>query len=136
MTREDAIKLLALIKVAYPSSYRDMDKASAEATVNMWYTSFSDVPYVLMEMVFNNFRVKSKFPPTVADFFDELRGLYWTACENLLSPFITDDAAKRCNFIVDCTSRFCHTQQAIDINYAAISNDLLNASEYKLLTEG
>ena len=136
MTREDAIKLLALIKVAYPSSYKDMDKPSLEATVNMWYTSFKDVPYVLMEMVFNHFRVKSKFPPTVADFYDELRGLYWTACGEQLNPFLMDDAKKRCLFIMEYTDRFRHHQQEIDINYSAISNDMLNAPEYKLLTEG
>ena len=35
MTREESIKLLALIKVAYPTAYKDMDNASKQATVNI-----------------------------------------------------------------------------------------------------
>ena len=136
MTREDSIKLLALIKVAYPSSYKDMDSASLEATVNMWRTSFPDVPYVIMEMAFNGFRMKSKFPPTVADFCEELKGLYWTACSKARDPFITEDTVKRCEFIMDHTDRFRNIDDIIDIDYAAITNEMLAAPEYKLLGKG
>ena len=33
MNKQEAIKLLALIKVAYPTAYKDMDQASKQATV-------------------------------------------------------------------------------------------------------
>ena len=134
MTREEAIKLLAIIKVAYPSAYKDMDKTSAEATVNMWHTSFPDVPYVLMEMAFNNFRMKSKFPPTVADMCEELRDIYWVALGDALDPLNREDVVKRSAFIVNATERF-KRQKSVSINYNSISNNELKAYECKLLNE-
>ena len=81
MTKQEAVKLLALIKVAYPTAYRDMDDASKKATVNMWAGSFPEVPYPIMEQAFNHFRMTSKFPPTVAEMVEELKGIYYEALE-------------------------------------------------------
>ena len=85
MNREESIKLLALIKVAYPTAYKDMDNASKQATVNMWQTTFSTVPYPIMEMAFNRFRLVSKFPPTVAEMVDELKDVYYRALAAVMS---------------------------------------------------
>ena len=84
MNREESIKLLALIKVAYPTAYKDMDNASKQATVNMWHTTFPNVPYQIMEMAFNRFRMASKFPPTVAEMCEELKHLHWQAIEEAM----------------------------------------------------
>ena len=84
MTKEEAKKLLALIKVAYPSSYKDMDKDFAMATVNMWQSTFPNVPYSIMETAFNYFRKNSNFPPTVADMFRELSRLHYQAMERVM----------------------------------------------------
>lgn len=81
MNKQEAVKLLALIKVAYPTAYRDMDEASKMATVNMWQMSFPDVPYPIMEQALNHFRMVSKFPPTVAEMVEELRRIYFEAEE-------------------------------------------------------
>ena len=81
MNREESIKLLALIKVAYPTAYRDMDNASKQATVNMWHSTFPRVPYQIMELAFNRFRMVSKFPPTVADMVEALKGVHYQAME-------------------------------------------------------
>lgn len=81
MNREESIKLLALIKVAYPTAYKDMDKETKLATVNMWQTTFPSVPYSIMEMAFNRFRLTSKFPPTVAEMAEELVGVHYQALE-------------------------------------------------------
>lgn len=81
MNKQEAVKLLALIKVAYPTAYRDMDDASKKATVNMWANSFPEVPYPIMEQAFNHFRMTSKFPPTVAEMVEELKGIYYEALE-------------------------------------------------------
>lgn len=81
MNKQEAIKLLAMIKVAYPTAYRDMDEASKMATVNMWATSFPDVPYQIMEQAFNHYRMTAKFPPTVAEMVEELKQVYYAAVE-------------------------------------------------------
>ena len=125
MTREESIKLLAIIKVAYPTAYRDMDKESKIATVNMWQVSFSDVPYILMEMAFNNYRLKNKFAPTVAEIAEELKHIYFAALEDVFSPLVTDDVRERANWITSCTDRFAHPQNHTSIPYSAISNEML-----------
>ena len=84
MNREESIKLLALIKVAYPTAYKDMDKETKLATVNMWQTTFPSVPYQIMEMAFNRFRMVSKFPPTVADMAEELVNVHYQALEGAM----------------------------------------------------
>ena len=84
MNKQEAVKLLALIKIAYPTAYRDMDDASKKATVNMWHMSFPEVPYPIMEQAFNHFRMVSKFPPTVAEMVEELRSIYFKAVEGAL----------------------------------------------------
>lgn len=108
MNKQEAIKLLALIKVAYPTAYKDMDQASKQATVNMWAGSFPDVPYVIMEQAFNHFRMASKFPPTVAEMVDELKQihLHATECALVNRTMGNDDEVRRYKAIMDCTYRY------------------------------
>ena len=108
MNKQEATKLLALIKIAYPTAYRDMDDASKKATVNMWQMSFPEVPYAIMEQAFNRFRMTSKYPPTVAEMVDELRRIYFQATENaLVCKGLGDyDRAKRYWAIMDFTARY------------------------------
>lgn len=91
MNREESIKLLALIKVAYPSAYKDMDKETKLATVNMWQTTFPSVPYPIMEMAFNRFRMVSKFPPTVAEMAEELVNVHYQALEEAMYAQYLED---------------------------------------------
>ena len=108
MNREESIKLLALIKVAYPTAYKDMDNASKQATVNMWQTTFQETPYPIMEMAFNRFRMASKFPPTVAEMCEELRHLYWQATEDAVvaASMGQKDRVGTYEWIMSQTSRY------------------------------
>ena len=108
MNRQEAIKLLALIKVAYPTAYRDMDQASKQATVNMWAGSFPDVPYPIMEQAFNHFRMVSKFPPTVAEMVDELRQIHFhaTECALVNKTIGNDKEVDRYRAIMAATYRY------------------------------
>lgn len=108
MNRQEAVKLLALIKIAYPTAYRDMDEASKKATVSMWQMSFPDVPYPIMEQAFNHFRMVSKFPPTVAEMVEELRSIYHLAVEQALSfkSLGDQESAKRYWAVMDCTAKY------------------------------
>ena len=108
MTKQEAIKLLALIKVAYPTAYKDMDQASKQATVNMWAGSFSDVPYPIMEQAFNHFRMVSKFPPTVAEMVEELKHIHYQALENamIFKALENDEEVERYRVIMACTSQY------------------------------
>ena len=108
MNKQEATKLLALTKIAYPTAYRDMDEASKKATVNMWHMSFPDVPYPIMEQAFNHHRMVSKFPPTVADMVEELRQIHFhaTECALIHKTLGDDEGVRRYKAIMDCTLRY------------------------------
>ena len=108
MNKQEAVKLLALIKIAYPTAYRDMDDASKKATVNMWQMSFPEVPYPIMEQAFNHFRMVSKFPPTVAEMVEELRSIYFKAVEGALvhKSFGNEEMVNQFREIMAYTSQY------------------------------
>lgn len=108
MDNLEATKLLALIKVAYPNAYKDMDHASLTATVNMWAMSFPDVPYPIMEQAFNSLRMKLKFPPTVAEMAEQIRVLYHEALHmaDIQKQIENRAKADRYYAIADSISRF------------------------------
>ena len=125
MTREESARLLALIKVAYPTAYRDMDTDMINATVNMWQVSFPAVPYVIMQLAFDRFRRVSKYPPTVAEMNEELGKLYWmSAAEANSAKTLGDgDKYKRCEFIMAHTWQYGNYEPSI--NFTSISEDVL-----------
>ena len=136
MTREESIKLLALIKVAYPTAYKDMDDATKRATVAMWHSTFQNVPYPIMEMAFEAFRRKSKYPPTVAEMFDEIKGLYYQSFEDLFKAKLAgnDEAIKRCQWVMKATSPYRGDDRAV--NYDIIPDNLLEQRETMMLEGG
>lgn len=75
MTHEETIKLLALIKLAFPNAYKDIDRDTQLATVNLWHRAFADLPLGIVEMALDNFVKSSKFPPTIADITERLNAM-------------------------------------------------------------
>lgn len=118
MNKQEATKLLALIKIAYPTAYRDMDEASKKATVNMWQMSFQDVPYPIMEQAFNHFRMVSKFPPTVAEMVEELKNFYNQAVEGALihKSMGNQEMVDQYRLVMAYTARFKNTDNLGGLN--------------------
>ena len=136
MTREESIKLLALIKVAYPTAYKDMDDATKRATVAMWHSTFQNVQYPIMELAFENFRRFSKFPPTVSEMFDEIKGLYHQSFQDLTMARLCGDAdaEMRCQYVMEQTSAYRGNDRTI--NYGFIPEDSLLQYEAKMIEGG
>ena len=135
MNKEEATKFLVLVKVAYPSSYKNIDDITAEATVNMWHQTFADVPYAIMEMAFDHFRRISTFAPTVADICNELKGLYYAALSDVMTT-TTQSKVKIDNYIMEHTSRFREgAGRYYEINYNSLAR-LVGTKEALLLEEG
>ncbi len=133
MTREEAIKFLALIKVAYPTAFKDMDKESKLATVNMWQNTFPNIPFRIMEFAFDHFRRVSTYPPTVAEMFKELNQLYYRALgdEMMAAQDGNEALAKRASWVMTYTSQFRGDSVPLRIGYGSISDD-----ELQMLPEG
>jgi hypothetical protein len=77
MTREEAIKVLAILKAAYPNSYRGMTKEEAHGTVAVWAAQFANMPASVVMIAINKIISKNTFPPSINEVKDEIRGLYW-----------------------------------------------------------
>lgn len=83
MTREEAIKILAILKAAYPNSYRNMSKDEANGTVVVWQTQFASIPAEMVLIAVNKLISTSPFPPAICEVKDRIRGLYWEVWEIL-----------------------------------------------------
>lgn len=126
MNKQEAVKLLALIKVAYPTAFRDMDEASKKATVNMWASSFPDVPYPIMEQALNHHRMVSKFPPTVAEMVAELKSIYHEATEQALifSAIGEEGEVRKYEAIMAYTSRYKNDEYIRGLQMASLQGML------------
>ena len=136
MTNEEAAKLLALIKVAYPTSYRDLDEDSTRATIAMWKNTFADVPYVILTLAFENFRRRSKYPPTIAEMYEELKSLYYIAIGDISMREFRGESTARSRYVLEHTSRFRGDSIPRSIEYSYITDDMLLEAPKTELLEG
>lgn len=81
MTKKEAVQMLAILKAAYPNSYRGMSKEEATGTINIWAMQFAAMPADIVLMALNKLIASSKFPPTVAEVKDKIGTLHWEAYE-------------------------------------------------------
>lgn len=75
MTREDTIKILAVLRGAYPAFYRDITKQEAESTIALWMSMFDEEPYELVGAAVKAFiSGDSKgFPPAIGQIKERIR---------------------------------------------------------------
>lgn len=83
MTRQEALKILAVLRVAYPNSYRGLDEDMASAMAGLWTSQFANMPYSVVSLAVERLISKSTFAPTIAEVNDELRSL-WAEATTLL----------------------------------------------------
>ena len=108
MNKQEATQLLAIIKVAYPTAYKDLDAATKKATVNMWAMSFPDVPFPIMEQALAHYRMTNKFPPTVAEMVEELKEVHnqATECALIHKNLGNEEMVSKFRSIMSYTYRF------------------------------
>ena len=83
MTREETIKILAILKAAYPNSYKNMTKDEASGTVAVWAMQFATIPADVVLIAINKLISTSAFPPAICEVKKKIGGLYWEAWEAL-----------------------------------------------------
>lgn len=79
MTQKEATQILAILKAAYPNSYRGMSKEEAIGTVNVWATQFIDMPVNVVMIAVNKLISTNTFPPSIGEVKEKIRSLYWEA---------------------------------------------------------
>ncbi len=79
MTQKEATQILAILKAAYPNSYKGMTKEEAIGTVNVWATQFIDMPVSVVMLAVNKLISTNTFPPSINEVKERIRGLYFEA---------------------------------------------------------
>lgn len=83
MTQKEATQILAILKAAYPNSYRGMTKDEAIGTVNVWATQFIDMPVNVVMIAVNKLISTNTFPPSIGEVKEKIRSLYFEALGEL-----------------------------------------------------
>ena len=75
MTREDTIKILSVLRGAYPAFYRDITKQEAESTISLWESMFDEEPYELVGAAVKAFISGDGkgFPPAIGQIKERIR---------------------------------------------------------------
>lgn len=131
MTIKESAKMLALIKIVYPSAYKDIDEDTTRATINIWQHAFEDVPYIILSLAFENFCKKSKYPPTIAEMYEEIKSLYYTAAYGNTS----NGADAQRKYVIEQTSRF-RGEIEHQINYRCITKEMMLETQETNLLKG
>lgn len=83
MTQKEATQILAILKAAYPNSYRGMTKDEAVGTINVWATQFFNIPVNVVMIAVNKLISTNTFPPSIGEVKEKIRGLYFEALGEL-----------------------------------------------------
>lgn len=83
MNREETIKLLSILKAAYPNSYKGMTKDEANGTISVWTMQFANIPANVVLLAVNKLISKSPFPPAISEVKTKLIDLNYEAWDML-----------------------------------------------------
>lgn len=84
MTLNEAVKILAILKAAYPTQYPyNMSVDDAKLIAIVWAEQFIDIPGEIVEIAIKKITGKDEKPPTPARVKKQIGSLYWEAKERL-----------------------------------------------------
>ena len=105
MTRQEALAVMAMLKTAYPTFYKNFNKEDISAAVNLWATMFSEEPIQVVTEAIKALMCTLKFPPTIADVKEKIRKITqpdemtemeaWDMVRRAISYYHANEAFKR-----------------------------------------
>lgn len=109
MTKDETLRVLAILKAAYPESYNGLTKREANGTVAVWSLQFADVPVDIVLMAIQKLISTNKFPPKVSEVKDKIGSIHYEAYEQLYSSvgeLLSDETRAQYQRIYDATKSF------------------------------
>lgn len=135
MTDKEAIQVLAVLKAAYPNSYKNMTTAEAAGTVNVWAIQFANVPVEVVIIAVNKLIATSTFPPAISEVKKKIGSIYWEAQEILNADsrysHLTDQKRIAYETIKAATEKFKYNS-----GIEPTLNEILGTNEKLLLGSG
>ena len=77
MNKAEIGRVLAILEVAYPNYFKELDATKKYAMGVLWERNFKEIPADIMFVAVDEWISKNKFPPSVAEIKDRLVGMYW-----------------------------------------------------------
>lgn len=83
MTDKEAVQVLAILKAAYPNSYKGMTKEEAKGTATVWAVQFANIPVEVVLIAVNKLIATSPFPPAICDVKKKFSSIYHEADDHI-----------------------------------------------------
>ena len=87
MTTKDTVKILAVLKVAYPRYFEKQDFEEKKQMADLWTVMLEGYPYEAVDAAVRAHISTNKFPPSVAEVIAEVRKLSAGGGENELEAW-------------------------------------------------
>ena len=116
MTREETTKILAVLKAAYPNSYRNVTQKEALGTVAVWHVQFADVPPDIVMMAVQKCISTSTFTPSISEVKKKISAICWEAYDLFTGTdarLLPEQTVKMAKWIYDKTRdyKYDHPQE-------------------------
>ena len=103
MTKQEAVKILAILTAAYPNAYKHMTADEANGVVAIWAIQFADVPADIVFMALNKAISGCKFPPSIAEIKSRISSLHWEAYEAMNAKRLVNEPIDEYKRIYEAT---------------------------------
>lgn len=132
MTRDETIKMLAILKAAYPNSYKGMTKDEANGMIAVWTMQFADMPADIVLMALNKLISTSQFPPAISEVKKKISSLHWEAYDMIFDKttvaLLQDEEIAKYQRIYEITKRM-----KINTNLEPTLTEMMNGGTQKYL---
>ena len=108
MTRIEALRVLAVLKAAYPHTYNHLSEEEATGTMNIWAMQFSDMPVDIVLLAVHKLISTSKYPPSVAEVKDKIKSIHWEAYDMITvnREYLPEKNVRRFEWIYEATKEY------------------------------
>lgn len=89
MTATESLAILAILKAAYPNSYKNVTDEDAASISAIWGAQFAEIPAKIVLIAVNKWIAANPFPPAISELKRKIEGLYYEAWEVLQSDRIS-----------------------------------------------
>lgn len=133
MNKVDVAKILSILEVAYPHSYKDMDETKKMAMSALWERKFKDIPADLVFFAVDALIDHLKFPPSIAEVEEQLKEIYWDNFMNIWAYnsntlHLSEDEIARVQYI---DRELCHM-----VDGGRKHSELVSKSTKKMIGDG
>lgn len=122
MTREETTKILAILKAAYPNSYKNMSQKEALGTVAVWHMQFADMPPDIVMMAVQKCISTSTFTPSISEVKKKISSICWEAQELMTENDLPEQTVQKAKWVYEKTRNYKYDTPQEPSLYQMISN--------------